>query len=878
MIAPMRILRRLRWLATTRQLDAELDEELRFHVDMSARRYIADGMDERSAVARARRELGASHLRDAARDARGVRPVEDFVQDVRGGLRMLVRQRTYAIVAVLTLAVGIGATTGLGAAVYRVLLRPYPFAEADRIVAVMQYDRTAPERNGEFAPANYLDLRAQTRSLDLVAAAEPWSVDWIGPEGPERFEATLVTRDAFPIQGLRPLVGRAFLPEEFEAGHGAVVLLTEGLWRTRFGADSSMVGRPLVLDSVPHTVVGVMPEDALSPYGAKLFLPKILRGDEATHRADGYWTVMGRLAPGVTLEQARAEMDVIAARLADAHRATNANTGFRLLTLREAIAGDARSQLLVLFGAVAFVMLISCVNVASLQLAESVRRRRELAIRTAIGAGRGRLVRQLLAENIVLATIGAGCALVLAAWVIGAIRGAAPDDLWQLRTLRFDRITLGLAAVLGFVAALVIGSVPLLTVGRIQLGDALVAGARTGIGQARRRANRMLVITEVALALVLLVGAGLLLRSMSSLLGVERGFRTENVAVTTLQAWSYYPTAATRATYVREATERLASLPGIEHVGTTSSLPLSYPIGFDSPRVQVEGTQPPPGDELPSAHAAAVSPGYLETLEIPLLRGRGILADDRAGTMPVAVVNQAFVRRFLGDREPIGQRIIFGFMGPPTAREIVGVMGDVRHDGLHADARPSMFIPHAQAPSGAIHIVARTTDDPALMQRRIREELTALNGAMPLSDVTTMEALLANSLRERRFQLGLLAAFSATALLLAGIGIFGVMSRATSERTHEIGVRMAIGARRGDVRWMVLRSGGALVALGILAGGVAALALTRFLSGMLYDVQPLDGPTYAGAAGLLVLAALAACWVPAWRASAVDPVIALRSD
>ena len=878
MMTPMRILRRLRWLLTTRQLDAELDEELRFHVDMSTSRYMAHGMDERSARERARRELGGSHLRDDARDARGVRPVEDLLQDVRGGLRMLVRQRTYAAVAVLTLAVGIGATTGLGAAVYRVLWRPYPFPDADRIVAVMQYDRTAPERNAEFAPANYLDLRTQTRSLDLVAAAEPWSVDWIGPEGPERFQATLVTQDAFRIQGLRPIVGRSFLPEEFEAGRDAVVLLTESLWRTRFGADSSLVGRQLVLDSIPRTVVGVMPEDALAPYGAELFLPKIFRGDESTYRADGYWTVMGRIAPGVTLEQARAEMDVIAARLADAHRATNANTGFRLLTLREAIAGDARGQLLVLFGAVAFVMLISCVNVASLQLAESVRRRRELAIRTAIGAGRGRLVRQLLAENLVLAMVGAACALVLAWWVIGAIRGAAPDDLWQLRTLRFDRVALGLAACLGLVAAMVIGAVPLLTVGRIHLGDALVAGARTGIGQARRRANRMLVITEVALALVLLVGAGLLFRSLSALLGVERGFRTDNVLVTTLQAWSYYPTPSARATYVREVTDRLSSLPGVERVGTTSSLPLSYPIGFDAPRVRVEGMQPSPGDELPSAHSAAVSPGYFETLEIPLLRGRGIEAEDLAGTAPVAVVNQAFVRRFLGERDPIGQRVNFGFMGPPITREIVGVVGDVRHDGLHAEARASVFVPHTQAPTGAIHIVTRTTDDPRLLQRRIREELTALNGAMPLSDMTTMDALLANSLRERRFQLGLLAAFSTTALLLAGIGIFGVMSRATSERTHEIGVRMAIGARRGDVRWMVLRSGGVLVALGILAGGVAALALTRFLSGMLYDVQPLDGPTYAGAAALLVLAALVACWVPAWRASSVDPVIALRSD
>ncbi|HUF27415.1 MAG TPA: ABC transporter permease [Gemmatimonadaceae bacterium] len=878
MLTPSRLIRRLRWLLTTRRLDAELDEELRFHLDMETTKRMRSGMDERAARERARRDFGGARFRDEARDARGVRALEDFVHDVRGGLRMLARQRTYALVAILTLAVGIGATTGLWAAVYRVLLMPYPFPEAGRIVAVFQYDTRSPGSNEEFAPANYLDLRERSRSFDLLAAAEPWSVDWVGPEGPERFEAALVTADAFPIQGLRPLRGRTFLPEEFQAGRDDVVLLSESLWRGRFGADSALVGRRLVLDSIPRTVIGVMPEDALQPYGAEVWLPKLFRPDEARSRGSGYWTVLGRLAPGVTVEQARAEAEAIASRLAAEHEATNRNTGFRVLTLRDAIAGAARGQLLVLFGAVAFVLLIACVNVANLQLAESVRRRRELAIRTAIGAGRGRIVRQLLTEDVVLATIGAVLALVIAYWVIGAIRAFAPDDLWQLRTLRFDRAALLCAAVLALVSALVIGTVPLLTAGRIHPTGALAAGGRAGIGHARRRANRLLVVTQVALALVLLVGAGLLLRSLSALLGVDRGFRTERVLVTTVQAWGYYPTPAARAEYVRQAVDRLAVLPGVERVGTTSSLPLSYPIGFERPRVQIEGQPAAPGNELPTAHVAAVSPEYLATLDIPVLRGRGLTADDGAGSVPVVVVNRAFARRFLGDREPVGARVVFGFMGPAIAREIVGVVGDVRHDGLHAEPRPSMFVPHAQASTGAIHLVARTTGDPVLLQRHVRDALAELNGVMPLSDITTMDALLARSLRERRFQLGLLAAFSGTALLLSAIGIFGVMSRATSERTHEIGVRMAIGARAGDVRWMVLRSGGTLAATGIAAGGVAALFLTRFLAGMLYDVTPLDPLTYIGAAGLLLLAALLASWVPAWRASAVDPVIALRSD
>jgi len=877
MIGPLRLFRRLRWLLRTRRLDHELSEELRFHLDMETARGIAQGVPEAEARAAARRSFGDSGLRDDARDARGVRPVADFLQDLRVAGRTLTKRGSYAAVAILTLAIGIGATTALWTAVYRVLLEPYPFAQADRIVAVHQLDSRTGEY-GEFSPANYLDLKERARSFDLLAASEPWSVDWIGPDGPERFGAALVTEDAFSIQGLTPIRGRSFRPAEFVAGQNQVVLLSETLWRTRFGADESLIGGILVLDSVPLTVIGVMPADAMQPYAEEVWLPKILRGDEIRSRANGYWTVMGRLAPGAGLEQARAELDNIGKQLAAEHPAQNGNLTLAVRSLRDAFAGNARSMLLVLFGAVSFVLLIAGVNVVALQLAESVRRRRELAVRAAIGAGRGRLIRQLLAENLLVALLGAGAGLLLALWGVAAMRGVAPDALWQLRTLRLGPASLVFALGLAGIAALATALVPVLALGRLPVTQPLAAGSqRGGTSRARARANRALVVIEVALALVLLVGAGLLFRSLATLLNVEGGFRTERVLVATVQAWNYYPTPPARAEFVRAALERIEAMPGVERAGMTSSLPLDYPIGLDRVRVGIEG-QAAFGDELPSVRVASISPGYLDALEIPVQEGRAFTPADLPGAPLVVLVNRAFAQRFLGEGAAVGRRVSLGFMSAPLVREIVGVVGNVRHDGLHQAAEPAVFLPHPQAATGAVHLVLRTQGDPGTLERPLRAELARLNGAMPLSGVTTMDAQLARSLLQRRFQLGLLAAFSLTALLLAAIGIYGVMSRAISERTHEIGLRIAVGAEAGTVRRMVLRDGGRLAGLGVLLGGLGALALTRSMRGMLFGVSLTDPVSYLGAGFLLLLVALLASWVPAWRASRVDPVIALKAE
>ena len=878
MLTPARVVRRLRSLFTAPRLDDELDEELRFHLEMETEKLRRLGMSESQARATAMRTFGGSWHRDASRDARGVRPLEDFLQDVRVGLRAITRQPTYAAVAILTLAIGIGATTALGSAVYRVLLAPYPFPDAERITTLWQTDTRTPGSRIEVSPANYLDWKERARSFELMAAVEPYSFDWIGPEGPQRFSVTLVTEDFFAIQGIRPLMGRAFTPDEFSPGRDNVIVLTERAWRNAFGADTALLGRPLVLDSVPRVVVGVMPEDAIRPYAAEMFAPKILRPQERTVRLGGFWEVIGKMRPGVSIGKANAEMAAIAGQLATEHPTTNRNTGAAVLSLRDAIAGGARASLLVLLGAVGFVLLIACVNVANLQLAEAIRRRRELAIRTAIGAGRGRLVRQLLAESLIIGGIGCTGGLLIAYAGIGAIRTFAPAELWQLQRLQMDGSTIVLAAVLAVVCAAFVAALPILATSRIALAESLGASNRAGHSFGRRRANRLLVVSEVALALVLLVGAGLMLRSLAALSRTDRGFDASGVAVVSLQAWSYYPTPALRAEFVRQATERVASLRGIEAAGMTSALPLAWPIGQERTRITIEGRPVAPGDESPPTRVAATTNGYFSALRIPLLAGRAFSSTDVAGSTPVVIVNEAFARSTFGDESPIGRRLTFGFVGPPAIREIIGIVGNVRHDGLHADPPPAVFVPHAQASTGAIHLVIRVDGNPAAFERTLRAQLARLNGAMPLSDFTTMEAQVSQSLRERRFQLGLLGCFSVTALVLAAIGIYGVMSRATTERTHEIGVRMAVGAAAGSVRILVLRSGGALAIAGIMIGLAVALALTRYMAGMLYEVTPLDPLSYMSAAAVLLGAALLATLLPAWRASAVDPVEALRND
>jgi predicted permease len=875
-----RILRRLWRLLTLQRRDAELEDELHFHLEMEARLLERGGLPADAARRQAAHRFGdlARH-RDDARDARGTGAAEDFVNDVRIGFRTLRRQPVFTTVAALTLAIGIGGTTAVFGAVYGVLLAPLPYADADRIVTLWERDTRGGDERGEVSPGNFLDWRERARSFDGVAAAEPWSVDYVGPDGPERFEAALVTEGYFDILRVNTLLGRTFRPEESGDSASRVVVLSERIWRTRFGGDSTLVGRTLVLDSVPMLVIGVLPRAVEIPFSPDAWLPKVYRGDEREDRRSAFWTVIARLAPHARLDGAAAEMHALAGRIASERPSTNERTGASVVPLHDALTGTARTGLWILFGAVALVLVVACANVASLQLAQATRRSRELAVRTAIGAGSARIVRQLFAENLVLAVLGGLGGVFVAYWGIAGIRALAPVDLPRVELLGLTPTVLSFAIAASVIAAIAFGLAPALGVRRLQVTQALSGGGRsTTLARGTRRLTSALVAGQVALALVLFIGAGLLVRSFTALLSVDRGFDSNGVLVTTLQTWSYYPTQPLRIEYARASTARLSALPGVVTAGMASSLPMTVPIGQERSGYLVEGEPAPAPGDVPVAHATAVTPGYFGVLRMRLREGRLLNDGDREGTTPVVVVNETFARRHWPSGSAVGQRIRFSFQGPPGAREIVGVVGDVRQDGLAADPRPSVYIPHAQGPTGAMHLLVRTTGDPRAMEPAVRRELIAMNGVMPLSDVTTLDASVAGSLRERRFQLALITAFAGAALVLALIGVYGLISHTTAARTKEIGVRVAVGATSAGVIGLVLRQGAVLAGTGVALGVAGAIATTRLLRGMLYDVTPLDGTTFVVGVATLLTASVAACLAPACRAAATDPVKVLRQD
>jgi predicted permease len=663
-------------------------------------------------------------------------------------------------------------------------------------------------------------------------------------------------------------------------GRNRSVVLSETLWRTRFGGDSSIIGRVLVLDSVPMTVVGVMGVSIDLNRSEHLWMPKVFDARERADHASAYYSVGARLKPGVTVDAAAREMATLAHELAVAHGGANAKGSALVLPLADVLIGDARRPLLLLLGAVGFVLLVSCSNVANLQLAQTVRRARELAIRAALGAGRGRLVRQLLAESVVLAMIGGAAGVVVAYLGVHAIRALAPADLPRVAEIGVSTPLLLFALLLSAATALIFGTIPMIEAGRAKHGESLVgAGTRSGsASRARRQVQRALVGAEIALAMVLLVGAGLLARSFDSLLRVDRGYDTSGVTNVTLQAWSYYPTPEARVAFVDEAISRLQAIPGVTTAGMTSSLPLSIPIGMERTSAAIEGQPHVAAAEQPSIRVASTTGSYFSAMHNPVRSGRVFDRGDGAGGMPVVVVNEAFARRYWPGGNAVGKHVSFGFMSRPVERTVVGVVADMRHEGLAADPEPMAFIPHAQAPTGAMQFVIRASVPASTLQRAVKRELSALNGVMPLSEITSLDARLAESLRERRFQLSMLAAFSGTALLLAAIGIYGMMSYMTTERTKEIGVRIAIGALRADVVRMVMRQGVLLTATSMVVGLAGASALTRLMTSMLFGVGAMDPATYAAAALALFAVAGLASWIAARRAASIDPLSALRSE
>jgi len=807
--------------------------------------------------------------------------MDAFFHDVRFSLRTLARDRSFTFTALLTLGVGIGASTAIFSIVDGVLLRPLPYGDADRIVTVWQNDRGAGLERDDVSAANYMDWRDRAeRTFERLAALEPNGLDWLGPDGPEEIEAYLVTSGFFEAMDATPVLGRTFRPEDFrEDGAVTAVVLGHRIWRDRFGADSTLVGSTLTLNDQPVEVAGVMPPGFEYPPGNQVYGPKRFAESARQSRAANYFRVIGRLKQGAGVDAAQSEMDAIATRLAAEHPDTNAEIGATVVPLERQLLGSVRPAMIVLLVAVVLVLLIACVNVANLLLARGARRRRELATRAVVGAGRRRLVTQLGIENLVLAALGGGLGIAFAVWAVSSLKSLAPAGLPRIETVSVDLRVLGFAVGVSALTSLLFGFAPLLQAARLDLRGQLGEGGRsTAGGRSSSRLSDALVIAQISLALVLLAGAGLMAKSFMRLLAEDPGYETDDVVAFTTQAWRFYPTAPDRLQFVRQATTALEAAPGVRAVGMTSSLPLSEGIYAERATYTVIGEAAPRPGQEPSARGAAVTSGYFGVLGIPLIEGRLFEDTDDDDAPRVVLVSEALARRHWPSGEAVGERIAVSFAGPPAEAEVIGVVGNIRHRGLDDTPSPALYVPHAQHPTGAITFTLRTASAPGQALTALKDRVWAFNPAISLTDTGTLEGLLDDTLRPRRFYLVLLGLFSAAALSLAVVGIYGLISYAARSRTSEVGIRMALGARAETILALFLSRGGRLVALGLAGGLAASLVLSRYLESLLYEVRPNDPLTLISITALLGIAGLAGTWIPARRAARTDPARTLRMD
>jgi putative ABC transport system permease protein len=810
--------------------------------------------------------------------------MRSLLQDMRYGFRMLLKRPGFTVIAVLALALGIGANTAIFSVVNAVLLKPLPFREPERLVAVWetnaQLESEMRNRN-EVALANFLDWRAQNQVFEQLAALSYASVNLTGVSEPERIQSAVVTTNLFQALGVQPATGRSFLPEEESPASPRVALLSHGLWQRRFGADPQIVGRTLTLNGNQATVVGIMPP------GFQLQFPTSMQVDmwlpmridaAAANRKFHYLYVLGRLKPGVSREQAQAGMKAIAGQLAEQYPETNADKGANVVALHKQLVGNVQPYLYVLFGAVGFVLLIACANVANLLLARVAARHKEVAIRIALGAGRFRLIRQLLTESVMLSSLGGLLGMLLAYWGVDLLIALSPSDVPRLNEIGLHGPvffwTLGVSLLTG----VLFGLAPALQASKPDLNESLKESGRSMGGLRRSRLRSLLVVTEVALALVLLTGAGLMIKSFWRLQQVSPGFDANNLLTMNISLpRQKYSEAQQANVFFDQLFQRLRTMPGVEQVGGADPLPLSnsnITTGF-----LIEGGPILAPADRPEVGERAVTPLYFQTMRIPLLKGRQLSEQDRADAPRVIIINEAMARRFWPGEEVIGKRL--GFEdddGKQSWPEIVGIVGDVKHERLDAEAKPEVYFPYQQHPKNFMSVVVRTTSDPAAMIAAVRQQVLAVDRDQPVFDIKTMNERLSKSVAQSRFIMLLLGLFSVLALLLAAVGIYGVMAYTVAQRTHEIGIRMALGAQTRDVLRMVVGQGMTLALIGVGVGLVAAFVLTRLMSSLLYNVTATDPLTFGAVALVLSTVALFASIIPARRATRVDPMEALRYE
>jgi putative ABC transport system permease protein len=861
--------------------EQELTEEIDAYLEMLIEQKIKEGLNPEEARRAALIELGGrEQVKEKVREVSAGHQLETLWQDLRYALRMLRRNPGFATVGALTLALGIGANTAIFSVVNAVLLRSLPYRDPDRLVLLSQY-RAVAEMDGANGET-FMEWRDLAKAFEQIAAYTSNTAVLTGSGEPERLAVGKVSPDLFATLGVAPTLGRAFTPAEYTEGGEPVVILSDGLWRRRFGGDPQVIGRALMLEGQSRTVVGIMAPGFRFPEESDLWLPLTIN---SSNQRRIHLSVLARLGASVTPEAAMADLSVILDQKRQAFPVTFADMRVRVITLGERLVGNIRLALLVLFGAVAFVLLIACANVTNLLLARSAARQKEMAIRSAIGAGRLRLVRQLLTESLLLSLMGGAAGLLAAKWGVKLLVALSPAGIARIQESEVDGRALGFTCVVVVLTGLIAGALPAMQASKTDVSGTLkeLSGARSGQGGARR-ALSALMIAELALALVLLTGAGLMIRSFLRLLAVPRGFNPDGVLTLTLSpSAAKYPWQSPQlSAYFQESLDRVRALPGIQSAALASALPLAGPtrrlIG-----IEIEGRPPyeEPGKE-PGVDANFVSPEYFQTMGIQIRAGRPFTSQDGAEAPRVVIINETLARRFFPNENPIGHRLLF--MGNELAT-IVGVVGDAYNRGLDSEVYPEIYGQGMQNPKFMGNLlVARVSsgqNNPgglSSLADAIRRQAQAIEPNEPVNQVVTMDERLSNSVAARRFQMQLLGAFAGLALVIAMVGIYGVISYAVSQRTHEIGIRMALGAQVGDVLRMVIWWGMRLTLVGVMLGVAAALALTRVMKNLLFEVSATDPATFALIALLLVGVAMIASYVPARRATKVDPLQALRQE
>ncbi len=875
----------IRALLRRNERNAEIQEELRSFQDASVEEKMRCGMSREAALRAARAEAGsAESVRQKVWAAGWESAADSLWQDLRYAVRMLAKSPGFTAVAALTLALGIGANAAIFSLVNTVLLRPLPYANPSQLVDVSEAEPKAGVSGAAVSYPAFVELRDHSRVFTSVAGLAGHALTLTGHGEPADVSTLAVTPEFFSLFGAKPLLGRALSPKDGERGAAPVAVLSEQLWRSRFGADPGIVGASITLDQRASTVVGVMPGGFRTPFfnqTDQVWIPLVqdpLFSAWMTRPPQAHWLpVIARLRSGISPDQARAELETISAGLASQFPAEK---GWRVAIepLQQAIVGDVKEPLLLLLSAAGLVLLIACANIANLLLSRATSRSKEIAVRIALGASQRRIARQLLTESAILGLLGGVTGVFLAWWSVSALTLLLPAGLTQLRSIRVDGSVLGFAFVLSLAASVVFGLPPVLHTTRSDQQANLREGSRAGDARSSQRARSLLAAAEVAVAMVLLVGAGLLMRSFARLLSVSPGFETENMVKAEISLPRFqYSRPEQWTAFSSELMTRLQAKPGLQDSAIAVPLPIldnSINLPF-----AIAGNPPPQQGATDTANYVATSPGYFRVMGISLVRGRLFSEDDSASTPPVALISEALARRYFPGENPLGRQLIFGF--PPhgdVSREIVGVVADIHDVSIASNPGPMMYVPFAQVPFWGGEVVVRSSLSAAGIAAAIRTETHNIDKDLPVTDIESFPEAMHASVAEPRFRTVLLGLFSAIALLLAAIGIFGVISFSVSRRTREIGVRMALGATPASIRHLVIGESVKLVLFGLAAGIPAALILTRFLSALLFGVTPTDPLTFIGVALLLMLVALAAAYLPARRAIRVDPIVALRCE